>query len=189
MAFGITEYPNQFKRQDSFSLDKSSKYEKLSDAIEYAAHSAIAYNLQIIGVDETSSLYVLQPSNEEDTNYKLIPLDTFFINYLQYKIGTWSITDRIEDITSAFNIDIDYPIEVTHYRIYLNDNDISGQLPIGETFVTAPIIFKQSKNKITLVLERVKENVTQELLKVNAVTVYNNDFVTMGILTTYDTQY
>ena len=33
--YGITEYPNTFKRQGSFPLDKSSKFDNLDEAIEY----------------------------------------------------------------------------------------------------------------------------------------------------------
>lgn len=187
MAFGTTEYPNQFKRQDSFSLDKSSKYKTYAEAKAYAATSPIAFNLQIIGVDENDTLYVLVPSNIDGENYMLVPFDSLFTNYLKYEIGSWALTTRIEGVTAAFNFDIKYPVEATHYRVYINDKDISGQLIIGDTFVTAPVMFEEEGAKISVALERIDDsNVTTELLKAHAITVHNNSFVTMGILTTFE---
>lgn len=187
MAFGITEYPNQFKRQDNFSLDKSSKYKTYDEAKAYAASSPIAYNLQIIGVDENDTLYVLVPSNIDGEKYTLIPFDSLFTNYVKYEIGTWALTTRVENVSAAFNFDIKYPIEVTHYRIYINDIDVSGQLTIGDTFVTAPVMFEQEGAKISIALERIDDsNVTSELLRAHVITIHNNSFVTMGILTTFE---
>lgn len=186
MAFGTTEYPNQFKRQDAFSLDKSCKYKTLAEAENYARNNPIAYNLQIIGVDETNSLYVLIPSAVSGENYKLIPFDSLFTNYLKYEIGTWALTTRVEGVTAAFNFDVKFPVEATHYRVYINDQDISGQLIIGDTFVTAPIMFEEEGAKISVALERIDNSVTTELIKAHAITVHNNSYVTMGILSTFE---
>lgn len=187
MAFGTTEYPNQFKRQDAFSLDKSCKYKTYAEALTYAKTSPIAYNLQMVGVDETDTLYILLPSDVSGENYKLVPFDSLFTNYLKYELGTWALTTRIEGVTAAFNFDIKFPVEATHYRVYINDEDVSGQIIIGDTFVTAPIMFEQEGAKISVALERIDDsNVTTELIRAHAITVHNNSFVTMGILTTFE---
>lgn len=190
MAYGITEYPNQFKRQGAFSLDKTSKFATLLEAQDYAASSPIAYNLQIIGVDETNLLYVLVPSEIDDIQYNILPLDVLSSNHLKYEIGTWALTSRISNnndtqISASFNFDIKYPIVATHYRIFINGNDISGQLNLGTEFVTAPVLFTQDGVDIYMTLERVdSKGITIELLKAKVVKVYNTSLVVMGILTT-----
>ena len=55
-SFGITEYPNTFKRQGSFPLDKYSVFNSLTDATEYAESNKIAYEGQIISVVENDSV-------------------------------------------------------------------------------------------------------------------------------------
>lgn len=187
LQYGTTEYPNTFKRQADFALDKSSRYSTLAEAIAYAKNNPIAYINQIIGVDETGGLYVLQTSEKNNTRFDLIPLESLFINYIKYEIGNWALTTRIEGVTAAFNFDIKYPVEATHYVVYINDEDVSGRLALGETFVTAPIMFNQEGAKITVALEKVdSDNIVTTLIKANAVTIHNNDYVTMGLLTTFE---
>lgn len=186
MAYGITEYPNQFKRQDNFSLDKSSKYKTLAEAETYAKTSPIAYGLQIVGVDENNTLYILYPSDNANENFKLVPFDSIFANYLKYELGSWALTTRIKGVSAVFNFDIKYPIEATHYRIYINDKDVSGQLNIGEEFVTAPIIFQEEGAKISLALEKVENNIKTELIRGHSYITFSDEYVTMGILSTFE---
>ena len=54
----ISEYPNSFKRQTAFPLDRYSLFDSLSSAEEYALSNGIAYAGQIITVvdNETSAV-------------------------------------------------------------------------------------------------------------------------------------
>lgn len=78
---GVTEYPNTFKRQGDFPLDKTSIFNSYEDAANYAATSPIAYGGQIIGVKNTSNdnytAYILQPSKDVGHNYTLEAMQAY----------------------------------------------------------------------------------------------------------------
>ena len=54
----ISEYPNSFKRQKAFPLDRYSLFDSLSSAEEYALSNGLAYAGQIITIvdSETSAV-------------------------------------------------------------------------------------------------------------------------------------
>lgn len=127
MAVGLTEYPNQFKRQYNLPLDKSSKYATLAEAQVYAKTNPSAYNLQIIGVDENNTLYVLVPSTVTGENYTLMPLSAIATSDSNTNvIGTWSVNtnaagpypyDNI-DMNRLLDLEIHMPITISHFELF-----------------------------------------------------------------------
>lgn len=80
-SYGVTEYPNTFKRQSDFPLDKTSVFKSYEDAANYAANSPIAYGGQIIGVKNTTNdnytAYILQPSNDAGHKFTLEAMQAY----------------------------------------------------------------------------------------------------------------
>jgi hypothetical protein len=92
----ITEYPNSFKRQDAFPLERYSVFSTYAEAKDYAENSKIAYVTQPIGVaykigeeiiadyyiigDEVGTLIHIGNSNHnlDELNSRLEEIEKFF---------------------------------------------------------------------------------------------------------------
>ena len=75
-SYGVTEYPNTFKRQAAFSLDSTSTYTNYNEAEQYAHESPIAYAGQIISVYENdiTTVYTLNADSTGTYNFILTPI-------------------------------------------------------------------------------------------------------------------
>lgn len=191
ILYGTTEYPNTFKRQAPFSLDKSAIYSSYSEAEEYAHHSPIAYNSQIISIQgdtkEDNDIYLLVPSDVDGHNFELLCLNVLFINQLKSKVGNWALTENIKDVTCTFNWDLLYPIDIKCWRVLINDIDVSGTLKVSESFITAPVLFQEEGAKITIIFEGENSDGTNyELFRAYAKTLHNTGLITTGIMTTFE---
>lgn len=195
--YGITEYPNTFKRQASFSLDSTSTWQSYAEAEEYAATNPTAYELQPLTIKDGDKIRfcVLKEAPTGSTitidgviksrKYMLIDI-TEYIDKSYNKIGTFSLTNRIDNLTCELLYDVLYPISADAFDVYLDDKNISGMISTGDNFVTAPIIF--DGDTIKLYLDFFKFNVVDErnypkfLFRVEAKILYKTDDLTLGTL-------
>ena len=144
--FGVTEYPNTFKRQAAFPLDQSSKFNTLDEAIEYAKFSLIAYEGQIISVVENDNiaLYMLKQSNGADNErYELKSIDID-------KVGTWSVCDNANKTKAILDFDIFSPISTNYYEVYFDNYKFGEKMLLTESLATSLKNFKDSINNIVI---------------------------------------
>lgn len=172
-SYGYVEHPSTIRRLADFPADESSCFKTYAEAKDYAENNPIAYDTQIIGVKETGEVYQI-------LNKELIPLQSSSINEMRYCFGHWGITELISGISCSFSMDIIYPILADSYRIFIDDSDISNSVDIGESFVSAPIIFENSLN---MKIKLYREN--EEMLVLNSIPMFKNEKISCGILTTY----
>lgn len=93
----ITEYPNSFKRQGAFPLERFSLFDSLSSAEEYATTNPIAYAGQVINVVDNATSAVSTYKIEVDSS--LTQID---------KAVDLSAQDglSVETVTGGYNIKI-----------------------------------------------------------------------------------
>lgn len=190
-TFGVTEYPNTFKRQGAFPLDKFSVFSSLSSAIEYAKSNSIAYEGQIISVveNDTVTAYTLKKSAESDVNYELtlisassndsdVSVDlTNVTNDINNKIGVWTISEK-SDTGASLDFDLMYPIEADSYEVYFNDESVSEVLSLADEFVTDLEVVTNDSNNITIKFY----NNSVPIFNVEARVLYKNNIVVLGSL-------
>lgn len=186
MSYGITEYPNTFKRQDSFPLDSTSVFNNMESALEYVSKSnSTAYAGQIISIknETTYDIYVVQIINDTKVLVNIIPN---VLDYLKYKVGNYCLYNRISNLNTEFSFDINYPLKASYYSVYLNESeepiiDLNNNsiFTIGQSFITTPIIFEQDN------VFRIKllDEDNNELLTLYSKKVFDeNENVKFGIL-------
>lgn len=197
--YGITEYPNTFKRQASFSLDSTSTWQSYAEAEEYAATNPTAYELQPLTIKDGDKIKfcVLKEAPTGSTitidgviksrKYMLVDV-TEYIDMLHNKIGTFSINNSADNVTCELLYDILYPISADAFAVYLNDTNISGIMSTGDSFITTPTTF--DGDIINLYLDFFKfnsDNVNDEnyykfLFRVEAKILYKTDDLILGAL-------
>lgn len=192
-TYGVTEYPNTFKRQASFPLDNSSKFNSLSEATKYAASNPIAYEGQIISVSENGkvSVYVLEISTETNINYKLSGISSSsdesndlnnavinINNLINSKVGIWSATKNSNDSNFYLDFDILYPLEASSFIIYYTDDSCSTMTTIGKSQTLD--LTKLTSDACTFTLEFIYENSPK--FKLEARAIYKNNTVIFGSL-------
>lgn len=142
-SYGVTEYPNTFKRQGSFPLDKYSKFDSLNEANEYAANNPVAYSGQIISVEENNNvdIYKLVKNINAGTGYILTPIDSFsdesinnilsnVYETLDEKIGLWTM--KLNDNNQlVLDFDIFHSLESNSFSVYVNESLIYEKIKIG----------------------------------------------------------
>ena len=190
MAYGITEYPNTFKRQDSFPLDSTSLFNNMESALEYINKSnSTAYGGQIISINNNGSygIYVVQIINNVKTLVNIVPQ---ILNNLTYNVGTYCLYNNINDNNVEFSFDINYPLKAKYYSIYLNDDEepISDSFDntyfeIGNSLITSSIIFEQN-NIFSIKLFNMDENENEDtLITLYSKNIWNeNEKIKFGIL-------
>lgn len=186
MAFGITEYPNTFKRQDSFPLDSTSLFNSMESALEYVNKpNSTAYGGQIISIknDSTYNVYVVQNIEDRKVLVNIIPQ---VLDYLKYNVGTYCLYNRIANISVEFSFDVTYPLRASYYSVYLNDSEEpivdsneNSVFVVGNSFITAPIIFEQDN---TFSIKLLDEN-QDELLTLYSKMIWDeHEKIKFGIL-------
>lgn len=189
--FGITEYPNTFKRQGSFPLDKSSVLNSLDEANDYAASNPTAYEGQIISVKDEGKVtaYILEISDDDNANFKLSKITSSasedlndavidINNLINSKVGIWSISKKANKPEAFLDFDILYPIEANSYEVYFNDNSVSNLLSLTDEFVTSLDNFNYDATKVKLILYG--EN--SMIYELDAKAQYKNNVVIFGSL-------
>ena len=196
--YGVSEYPNTFKRQAAFPLDQSSKFNSYIEAEEYAANSPIAYDGQIISIVENGNVTVcfLQRSLKENINFELHNINdltktiTNTTVNTSANLGTWSIIEKVEGLTVSLLWEILYPIQPETYRVYINDVAVSDELKIDEEFVTAPLVFEQENLNMHIAFYKkgTTNGVTHSkaICRVQANVIYKNDVAMLGTLNVID---
>lgn len=98
------------------------------------------------------------------------------------KVGAYHLIKRYENISATlyFELNDNLDIEYDSYRVLVNDNDISNLVSISDDFVTSPILFEHSNEKIEIVFE----NSGEVVMNVYCKPIYNEQSETKGILTT-----
>lgn len=188
-SFGITEYPNTFKRQGSFPLDNSSVFNSLNEAITYANSSPIAYEGQMISVIENNKVtaYVLEKSTESEKNYKLASitadssLNDVIVdmnNLINSKVGIWSITRKLNTTEAVLDFDILYSADADSYEVFFNEESISNILSLDTQFITDLEVFRNSE--ITINIKFYNNGV--EAFELKAKPLYMNSMVIFGSL-------
>ena len=189
--FGITEYPNTFKRQGSFPLDNSSVFKSLNDATEYANSNPIAYEGQIKSVidNDTINVYILKSSDDVNTNFKLSNISSNELNntiidmtnLIKSKIGLWTISKN--NGTDAYlDFDILYSMEADSYEVYYNDELVSERLSLTDEFITDLNHFKDDSILITLKFYNNDPDDSNNGFVVTAKPLYKNKVVILGDL-------
>ena len=114
MAYGISEYPNTFKRQDSFPLDMYSNFKSYEEALNYANYHKASYAGQIITVIENDivSVYYLQKSADSDKRFDLVSNTQ---SASSNNVGTW--TGAIIDDSVLFTYDLQLPLNINYIKI------------------------------------------------------------------------
>ena len=189
--FGITEYPNMFKRQGAFPLDGSSVFKSLNDAIEYAKSSPIAYEGQIISVIENNvtTIYTLNKSVVANTNYELSSVTSSssndlndaiinINNLINSKVGLWTISQKPNTLEAYLDFDILYPLEANSYEVFFNDESVSTILNLTDEFITTLKTFKDDSTLITIKFY----NDNLPVFKLEAKAMYKNNVVILGNL-------
>lgn len=186
-TFGITEYPNTFKRQGSFPLDKSCVYNSLLEATQYAESSQIAYAGQLISVIENNNVnvYVLKKHEDVTKNFKLVSLsesngqsDIVDINNLiNSKVGTWSITKSTTE-DAILDFDVWYGVTANSYEVFFNEELVSDKLSLSDEFVTNLENF--NNDSISIKLKFYNDDL--EAFELNAKAIYKNKTVIYGSL-------
>ena len=192
-SFGTTEYPNTFKRQASFPLDNSSVFNSLTEAVEYAKSSPIAYEGQIISVIENEKVtaYILEKSTESNVNYKISTISSSsdessdlnnavinINNLINSKVGIWSATKNSNDSNFYLDFDILYPLEASSFIIYYTDDSCSMMTTIGKSQTLD--LTKLTSDACTFTLEFIYENSPK--FKLEARAIYKNNTVIFGSL-------
>lgn len=189
-SHGITEYPNTFKRQGSFPLDKSSAFDSLVEATEYAESSKIAYAGQIVSVieDDDVRIYLLKKHDDKSKNFKLvnIPISTLSLddaivninNLINSKVGIWSVT-RIDNTDNAvLDFDITYGIDANSYKVYLNEELVTDKLLLSDEFITN--LENLSDGSVSMKLKFYNDDI--EAFELEARPIYRNKIVVFGSL-------
>lgn len=184
--YGISEYPNTFKRQSSFALDMTSIWNSYADAEKYAATNPVAYELQPITIKdgENIRLCILKEASSGSTitidgveynkKYELIDVTDFATQ----KVGTWSIFKNNNKSTILF--DILYPIEADEYKIYTS-TITTGYILTDETCnLNSDDVNLDSDNKIYIeffkqVVSDTNEITHVSILKTELKSIYIND--------------
>lgn len=213
-SYGITEYPNTFQRQADFPLDRSSLFENLAQAVSYAAMSPIAYEGQIISIKTKDSvdMGILKTSDIPGIKFIILKLSDYIntfeseiarlenivntnadnfkdeLKITNHKIGTWSTTEVIKDMTAELNWEINMPIEADYYEVYFNNELVSDtKMPLSKLFISAPLIFEADDAIMELVFYKDIKNAsnvveTQQLFKVRADTLFRSENIILGVL-------
>ena len=178
--YGITEYPNTFKRQGSFPLDNSTVFDSLNKAIEYAKSNPIAYEGQVITVTENNDViaYSLKKSAILETNYELVMISSRDTDLINTKVGTWSVSKISNSSEAHLDFDILYPIVADSYQIFFNDFSISEILPLSDEFITDMENFNDDSMLITF--KFYSNNVAT--FQLNAKIIYKNTTRILGAL-------
>ena len=147
-SYGITEYPNTFKRQGSFPLDKTNVFNSLIEANEYAESSKIAYEGQVISVIDSGdvNVYVLKKNDDVTKNFKLVHISVSssgtndniidMNNLINSKVGIWSITEKSNTNDAILDFDIFYGLDANMFEVYYNDELVSNKLALSDEFIT-----------------------------------------------------
>ena len=185
--FGITEYPNTFKRQGSFPLDKSSKFKSLADAIDYAESSKIAYEGQIISVVENDNVnvYLLKRKDDADSGFKLVIIPTistdvgdFIIDMnklINSKVGIWTISKNSKG-NVILDFDIWHAANADSYEVSIDDITLDKKLLGEDCIVDLKNIHDDSIINLTFYNNGVKS------FEVNAKPIYKNEISMFGSL-------
>lgn len=141
----ITEYPNSFKRQGAFPLERYSLFNSYEDALEYATNNPISYYGQIIAVSKNAGtiveLYKISRSNESPFNPELVRIDECnkYITFTETKL---SVSDKeIEVRDDSFQLD-----SINTLGFYLRASDVKYYTPelssdtIGVDNITIPTL-------------------------------------------------
>lgn len=129
-SFGITEYPNTFKRQESFPLDGSSVFASLEEANNYAKNSKIAYAGQVVSVlDENGivRIYFLQASEFNGFDLKELTFNNYATDNV---IGSWGAISTPDTNFVEIAVELYYPLEVNCYTIISDDTAINSTYDI-----------------------------------------------------------
>ena len=189
-SFGITEYPNSFKRQSSFPIDSSTVFNSLDEATIYAESNPIAYEGQIVSVKNNGdvSVYVLKKHNDDTKNYKLSSLTSVtdnlnnaildLNNLINSKIGVWSISNKPQSTDAFLDFDILYSLEATAYEVFYNEELVSNKLSLTDEFITN--LEKFNKENINITIKFYNDDA--ESFEVKAEPVYKNKVVIFGSL-------
>lgn len=186
-SYGITEYPNTFKRQGSFPLDKSNVFYSLVEATEYAESNKIAYEGQIISVVENDDVnaYILKKNDDVTKNFKLVNISTNNANndiidindLINSKVGIWSVTKTTND-DAILDFDIWYGVDANSYKVFFNEELVSDKLLLSDEFVTHLENFVGGSIKVTLKFY----NDDSEAFELNVQPIYKNETVVFGSL-------
>lgn len=186
MAYGVTEYPNTFKRQDAFPLDNTSLFNSMEAALQYINKpNSTAYGGQIISINDNGSysIYVVQIINNAKTLVNIMPQ---ILNNLTYNVGTYCLYNYNDDVmneNSELMFDINYPLRASSYSMYLNNSNepVNDELiQIGHSIsIFLGIATFDQINEFTI---KLFDDNSNELLTLYAKTIWSNENIKLGIL-------
>lgn len=173
--YGVSEYPNTFKRQANFPLDQSSVFYSYTEAEEYAKSNPIAYNGQIIAVstDDSIGVYVLYPSTKSGYSFDLLELNG------TTSYGNWYV-DTSEGTNVTLNTDLMLPIEADKYKV-LVDNEVE----IDSTELTEDIqlpLTNIQNNNIKVVFQKTTDTTTLDILTLELIKTCEFSNTIIGVL-------
>ena len=105
------------------------------------------------------------------------------LSELQRKVGTWSLSTRIEGISVELYWELLFPVNVTHWRVLINNKDVTGTLNASDSFVTSPVLFGDDEINLTFVFENLDDNgKPYEVFRALTKSLYKTDKTTIGNL-------
>lgn len=105
------------------------------------------------------------------------------LSELQRKIGTWSLSTRIKGISVELYWELFFPVNVTHWRVLINNKDVTGTLNASDSFVTSPVLFGEDEINLTFVFENLDDNgKPYEVFRALTKSLYKTDKTTIGNL-------
>ena len=173
--YGVSEYPNTFKRQANFPLDQSSVFYSYAEAEEYAKSNAIAYNGQIIAVstDDSIGVYILYPSAKSDYNFDLLELNG------TTPYGNWYV-DTSEGTTVSLNIDLMLPIKADKYKVLVDDEVEINSTDLSED-IQLPLTNIQNNN-VKIIFQKTTDTATIDILTLELIKTCNFSSYIIGVL-------